>query len=332
MTLSYIRLLFVALAMVVGYQLGLLFGEHWGWLGALIGCGGAGLIILFERSMAHVSVRGLSAAVFGLMLALIVSKLLTRAIDHIEMDTVVSSSIKIVMVLILSYLGMVFALRGRDEFNLVIPYVKLQREEQYAAPVLLDTSVIIDGRIVDILTTNFLEGRFILPSFVLKELQTIADSSDALKRNRGRRGLDTLNTLRKNKKIGFKIQEDDAIERGDVDEKLVRLAKVLSAKVLTNDYNLNKIAQLQEVTVLNINDLANALKPVLIPGQTLDLHLMKEGKEPQQAVAYLNDGTMVVVENAKKDIGKTVKATVTSALQTSAGRMIFAKLAREGSS
>ncbi len=327
MTVSYIRLLFVALACVVGYQLGTLFGVQWGILGALSGPVFAGAIILVERSLSGISVRGLSAAVFGLMLALIVSKLLIGVIDTISMEVVWASTTKIVLVLVLSYLGMVFALRGRDEFNVVIPYVKFQREEGDISPVLLDTSVIIDGRIADLLKTRFLEGRLVVPSFVLKELQGIADSADQAKRNRGRRGLETLTEIRKAHPAALKIHEDETME-GDVDQKLVRLARVLDARILTNDYNLNRVSELHGVTVLNMNDLANALKPVLIPGESIEIQLVKEGKEREQAVAYLNDGTMVVVENAKRLMGQTVEVAVTSVLQTSAGRMIFARLAR----
>ncbi len=327
MTLSYIRLLFVTLAAVVGYHIGILLDPLWGAIGVLLGPLVAVLVIALERSLSGISVRGLSAAVFGLLLALLVSKLLIGVIDAFAMDVLWSSAVKIMMVLILSYLGMIFALRGRDEFNVVIPYVKFQRQEVDMSPVLLDTSVIIDGRIADVLTTKFVDGRMLLPSFVLKELHQIADSPDASKRTRGRRGLEILNRIRKNSHISFKIHEDDSIEGADVDGKLLKLAKVLDAKILTNDYNLNRVSELHGVTVLNLNDLANALKPVLIPGETMEIHLAKKGKEPDQAVGYLNDGTMVVVENAKDHVGKTTRVAVTSVLQTSAGRMIFARLA-----
>jgi uncharacterized protein YacL len=263
-------------------------------------------------------------------LALIVSKLLTGAIDLIpDLDRSVASMIKLVLVLVLCYLGMIFSIRGRDEFNLIIPYVKFVRQDQKDTVYILDTSVIIDGRILDICQTKFLEGRFVIPRFVLKELQQVADSADALKRNRGRRGLDILNKLRKNPSGSVKIQEEDFPEISSVDEKIVKLAKLLGGKALTNDFNLNKIAELQGVTVLNINELSNALRPVVLPGEMMEVRLVKEGKEHNQAVAYLEDGTMVVVDNARRFLGNTQKVVVSSVLQTSAGRMIFAKLEAE---
>jgi len=221
---------------------------------------------------------------------------------------------------------MVIAMRGKDEFNLIIPYVKFVRQDEREDIVLLDTSVIIDGRIADILDTKFVEGRIVIPRFVLRELQQIADSQDALKRNRGRRGLDILNKLQKNSKLNVKIQEEDFPEIKDVDAKLVKMAQLFGAKVVTNDFNLNKIAELQGVTVLNINELANALRPVVLPGETMEVRISKEGKEYNQGVGYLDDGTMVVVDNTRHLIGQVAKVVVTSVLQTSAGRMIFAKL------
>jgi uncharacterized protein YacL len=192
--------------------------------------------------------------------------------------------------------------------------------------------VIIDGRISDIANTHFLSGKMILPRFVLKELQLIADSSDPLKRNRGRRGLDVLNAIRENPNISVRIHEMDFPEFNTVDAKLVKMAQVVGAKVFTNDYNLNKVAELQGVKVLNINDLANALKPVVMPGEEMEIKILKEGKEHEQGVAYLDDGTMVVVDGGRRRLNQTVKVTITSVLQTQAGRMIFAKLsdAEEG--
>jgi len=217
-------------------------------------------------------------------------------------------------------------MRGKDEFNLIIPYVKFVRQDKHDEIVILDTSVIIDGRIADIFQTHFIEGRIVIPRFVLKELQQIADSQDALKRNRGRRGLDVLNKIQKNTALDVKIQEEDFPEVKEVDAKLVKLAKLLGAKIFTNDFNLNKVAEFQGVSVLNINELANSLRPVVLPGETMEVRITKEGKEYNQGVAYLDDGTMVVVDNSKHIIGQVTKVVVTSVLQTSAGRMIFAKL------
>jgi uncharacterized protein YacL len=254
------------------------------------------------------------------------SWILTTIIKLIPMTPEIFLSIQIALTLIFCYLGMAIALRGKDEFSLIIPYIKFERRDQEEQLILLDTSVIIDGRVADICQTKFISGRLIIPRFILKELQQIADSRDTLKRARGRRGLDILNKIQKSPNIDVKIAEEDFPEITEVDAKLIKLAKVLSGKVLTNDYNLNKVAELQEVSVLNINDLANALKPVVLPGEALQVRITKEGKEYNQGVAYLDDGTMVVVDNARYLIGQTLDVVVTSVLQTSAGRMIFGKI------
>lgn len=330
MTVSFIRALFVLLAMILGFQLGPLFVHRpeAGLVGSGIGASIAAVFMWIEASMAKVSLRGLSAAVFGLLMALLVSKFLMDAVDLalVRVDPLWAAAVKLMTLLVLSYFGMVFGMRGRDEFSIIIPYVKLQRQNQMDSAVILDTSVIIDGRIGDIARTHFLEGYLVVPKFVLEELQRIADSSDALKRAKGRRGLDILNALRKDEKITLKIHEEDFSEPADVDGKILKLAKLIDARVLTNDYNLNKVAQLQDITVLNLNDLTNALRPIVLPGEKLDVHLSKEGKEHDQALAYLPDGTMIVVEHGRRLIGQNTQVVVTSVLQTSAGKMIFAKL------
>lgn len=326
MTLLFIRIFFIIISLIVGYQLGAIF-EDFGWLGAFIGFLAAISIVVLEGAISRVSVRGLSSAVFGLIFGLIMAKLVSDSVALLPLYEGVASSLRVIITLIFCYLGMVIALRGKDEFNVVIPYVRFARQNQKTELVLLDTSIIIDGRIADISQTKFLEGRFVIPKFVLKELQTISDSQDSIKRNRGRRGLDILNKIRKDAHLDVKISEEDFPEIGDVDAKLIKLAKLLGAKIFTTDYNLNKVAEIHGVSVLNINDLANSLKQVVLPGEILEVRLLKEGKEYNQAVAYLDDGTMVVVENARTLIGQTIKANVTSVLQTSAGRMIFAKQA-----
>jgi len=250
--------------------------------------------------------------------------LLTLVLKLIPMDPNLFSSLQIIFILIFCYLGTVISVRGKDEFNLIIPYVKFVRQDQKEDLIVLDTSVIIDGRIADICQTNFIEGRLIVPVFVLQELQQVADSEDALKRNRGRRGLDILNKIQQTKGLDVHIHNEDFPEITEVDAKIVKLAQVLSAKVFTNDFNLNKIAELQGVRVLNINNLANALRPVVLPSEEMKVRIAKEGKEYNQGVAYLDDGTMVVVDNAKHLIGQVINVVVTSVLQTSAGRMIFA--------
>ncbi len=329
MTIIFLRAFFVILSSVVGYYVGALLGNFnmtVNVIGALVGFFGALVIILVEIGMRRFSVRNLSAAVFGLIFGFFMAWILTSVLKLIPMSIELFSSLQIILILIFCYLGMIIAMRGKDEFNLIIPYVKFVRQDKKEDIIILDTSVIIDGRIADIFQTHFVEGRLVIPRFVLKELQQIADSQDALKRNRGRRGLDILNKIQKNTALDVRIQEEDFPETKEVDAKLVKLAKLLGAKIFTNDFNLNKIAELQGVTVLNINELANSLRPVVLPGETMEVRITKEGKEYNQGVAYLDDGTMVVVDNSKHLIGQVIKAVVTSVLQTSAGRMIFARV------
>ena len=329
MTIIFLRFFFVFLSVVVGYYIGMLLGNFnmaWGIGGAVLGLLCSAVIILIEMGMRRFSIRNLSAAVFGLLFGFFMAWVLTGVIKLVPMSMQLFSSIQIIFMLVFCYLGMIIAMRGKDEFNLIIPYVKFVRQDRNDDIVLLDTSVIIDGRIADIFQTHFVEGRIVIPRFVLKELQQIADSQDALKRNRGRRGLDVLNKIQKNTALDVRIQEDDFPEIREVDAKLVRLAKLLGAKVLTNDFNLNKVAEIQNVTVLNINELANSLRPVVLPGEPMDVRVSKEGKEHNQGIAYLDDGTMVVIDNSRHLIGQAVKVIVTSVLQTSAGRMIFARL------
>jgi uncharacterized protein YacL len=326
MNLLLVRILFIVGGMAVGYQS--MLGQEMGLFGALIGGLSALLIIVLEAGLRKVSVSGLSSAVFGLILGLIMAKLVGDAFGIVGLTSDVLSSIRVTLTLVFCYLGMVIALRGKDEFNVIIPYVRLRRQDQSEDVVLLDTSVIIDGRIVDIFKTKFLFGKIIIPRFVLKELQQIADSTDPIKRQRGRRGLEILQTIQKESGADISIHEEDFPEVGEVDAKLVKLAKLLEAKILTVDFNLNRVASIQGIKVLNINELANAIKPVVFPGEQMQLKLIKEGKEHNQAVGYLEDGTMVVVEEARRLIGQEVKVVVTSVLQTQAGRMIFTKLER----
>jgi len=329
MTIIFLRGFFVILGTVVGYYIGALMGDFkmtWAMGGSACGFIASIVIILVEMGMRRFSIRNLSAAVFGLIFGFFMAWIMSGVLKLIPMDIKLFSSIQIVMILIFCYLGMAIAMRGKDEFNLIIPYVKFVRQDERDEIIILDTSVIIDGRIADIFQTHFLEGRLVIPRFVLRELQQIADSQDTLKRNRGRRGLDILNKIQKNTALDVRIHEEDFPDIKDVDAKLVKLAQVLGGKIFTNDFNLNKIADLQGIGVLNINDLANALKPIVLPGETMEVRLSKEGKEYNQGVAYLDDGTMVVVDNSKQLIGQVVKVAVTSVLQTSAGRMIFAKL------
>ena len=237
-------------------------------------------------------------------------------------------SIQLVLGLVLCYTCISLLMQTKDDFRFIIPYVEFAKEVKGLKPCILDTSVVIDGRIADVVETRIFDGQLIMPKFVIGELQGIADSSDRLRRGRGRRGLDIMNRLRTNPDIELVIYERDLPEFAglSVDLKLVALAKHLQGKLITNDYNLNKVARLQGVTVINLNDLANALKPVFLPGERIDVRIVKAGEEPGQGVGYLEDGTMVVVEAGREHISQTVAMAVTSVLQTSAGRMVFGKV------
>jgi uncharacterized protein YacL len=324
MTLHIIRIFFIFISIIIGFQIGGMF--NYPLHGAVIGLVAILILIALESCMRRISVRGLSSLVFGLILGLIMAKVVSDIIGLLPLEQAVIHLTRVILTLCFCYLGSVMALRGKDEFNLVIPYVKFKRQDQREDRILLDTSAIIDGRIVDIYKAKFLEAKLIVPRFVLRELQQIADSSDPIKRQRGRRGLEMLQTLQKEVHIDVSIHEEDIASAGDVDAKLVALAKVLEAKIVTTDFNLNRVAGLQNVGVLNVNELANALKPIVFPGESMQVRLIKEGKEHNQAVGYLDDGTMVVVEDARKLIGQLVNVAVTSVLQTQAGRMIFTKL------
>lgn len=330
MLIVIVRIFFVALFTLFGHRLGsqVMIGPDniWALIGAGIGLATALVIIIIDLLLKKSSMRSLSCIIVGLFFGLVMTNLIMKLFALISLSDTARLGLRLVMALSLSYLGIIIALRNQDEFNLIIPYVKFNRQGHREEVVVLDTSVIIDGRIADICETKFIGGKFIIPRFVLKELQAIADSSDTLKRNRGRRGLDVLNKIQKNANMDVKIHEADFPEISEVDGKLVKLAMLLNARVFTNDYNLNKVAEIQGVSVLNINELANALKPVVLPGEIMEIKIIKEGKEHGQGVAYLDDGTMIVVDNAKVKIGQIQKVTVTSVLQTQAGRMIFAKL------
>jgi len=323
MNLFSIRILFIVISVLIGYQT-----ITPSLSGALIGGLISGIIILGEVAIRRVSVRGLSSTVFGLILGLIMAKLVGDAFSLTQLPGEAMANVRTILTLVFCYLGMVLGLRGKDQFNIVIPYVRLHRQDQAEEVIVVDTSAIIDGRIQDVLKTRFLEGKFVIPRFVLKELQQIADSTDPIKRQRGRRGLEILNAIRKEAAISIQINEEEFPEVREVDAKIVKLAQLLEGKVLTVDYNLNHVASLQGIKVLNINELANSLKPVVFPGEQMHIKLLKEGKEYNQAVGYLDDGTMVVVEEARKMLGQDVKVVVTSVLQTPAGRMIFTKLSR----
>ena len=325
MTFIFIRLFFLIICGIVGYQIGSAANQPV-WWGVGIGCLSGLILILLEVSMRRVSVRGLSSMVFGLILGIIMAKLITDILSLIPLGVFIQSILKVALTIMFSYLGAIMALRGKDEFNIIIPYVRFKRQDFREEMVILDTSAIIDGRIADVCKTNFFDARIIVPRFVLQELQTVADSEDSIKRLRGRRGMEILRGMQKDPNLDIRIHEDDVAGKHGVDEKLVRLAKMIDAKVCTTDFNLNRIASIQGVKVLNVNELANAVKSVVFPGEVFETRLVKEGKEANQAVAYLDDGTMIVVTEGKRLVGQKVKVEVTSVLQTQAGKMIFAKL------
>ena len=328
MDLRFIRIGFVLIAALLGVQVGLQSDNlPWPMWLAIGAAGGVALVALeaLLHRVGRVTVRGFSAAVFGLLFGLIMAKLVTDAIGLLAFDIGTMSTVRLVVTWAFAFIGMAAALRGRDEFNVIIPYVRLSRQDRSEELFILDTSVIIDGRITDLCKTRFLTGRLLVPRFVLRELQAVADSTDSGKRARGRRGLEVLNGLRSQPHVDVRIHDEDIEDIHETDAKLVRLAQILGAKVLTTDYNLNKVAELQGVVVLNVNELSQALRPVVLAGELLEVKPLKEGKEPHQAVAYLDDGTMVVVENGRHLIGQTVQGVVTSVLQTAAGRMIFVR-------
>lgn len=290
-----------------------------------------------EASLENVRLIDIGLGIGGLVIGLVIAMLISFAFYQIPFPWI-GGILTIIIYIILGYIGFTLPIKKREdillafqtnrrekEVNVPVGQKKPVKRKGNAIPKLLDTSVIIDGRIFDICKTGFIEGPLVIPVFVLNELQLISDSSDELKRNRGRRGLDILNKIQTDLEIEVQITEEDFDDTHEVDAKLVKLGKSTKGKILTNDYNLNKVATVQGVDVLNINELANAVKPIVLPGEEMKVLLVKGGKENGQAVAYLDDGTMIVVENGKKYIGNTTAVLVTSILQTAAGRMIFAK-------
>jgi len=316
-----IRIVFVGLFALAGLLLARGPLEWPDWLGLLIGLIGGGAIVYGEFQLESKSGREILAGVLGLILGLVVALLIgliTRTVNVLapfQTYVTVSSS------LVLGYLGAVVGIRKRGDIRLSSASV----EGTGASPKILDTSVIIDGRIAEICESHFIEGKIIVSKFVLDELQAIADSSDPLRRNRGRRGLEILRRMQLRKDLEIVIDQHELEGDDDVDSKLVRFARRRRGRILTNDFNLNKVAELHGIKVLNVNELANALKPVVLPGEDMTVKVTRRGKEPDQGVGYLDDGTMVVVEGASGLVNKTVNVVVTSVLQTAVGRMIFSK-------
>jgi uncharacterized protein YacL len=295
------------------------------WAGVLIGIVFAMLTLSVEKLIRHIPLKVLAGGTVGLVLGLSVAKLIGVGFAGLQ-NTNISVVIYIILSCIFGYIGIVLGTIKIEELR--VPNWPWPARGAARSPVMkiLDTSVIIDGRIADIVETGFLGGILIIPEFVLQELQHIADSPDPTRRVRGRRGLDVIKRLQQEKQIEVRIDRQDFENLNEVDAKLVALALRLNAKIVTNDYNLSKVAEVQGLRILNINQLANALKPVVLPGEVLRLQILKEGKEQGQGIAYLEDGTMVVVENASRYLGKEVEVSVTSILQTTAGRLIFTTL------
>jgi uncharacterized protein YacL len=325
MDLVLIRILFILVLSAVCYFFRLL--DFPGWLSALTGAGAAALVIVFELRVRALSLRRLIGAVIGSILGIFGAFLFSLVLASSLPAGSARSLLQIFVLLFMSYVGLVVGTSKGDMLNLSALGDLFSGERQTKRNVkLLDTSAIIDGRIADMADTGFLDGTLVIPEFVLHELQMVADSSDGSKRQRGRRGLDVLQRMQSNSLLNLQIVEDDFPQIREVDLKLIELAKELDAKIVTNDFNLNKVAHLHHVSVLNINDLANALKPVVLPGEKMNIAILKEGKEYNQGVGYLDDGTMVVVDHARRMIGRSVEISVTSVLQTASGKMIFGKM------
>ena len=331
---TILRLLLVLACSVSGYLLAShlpithTLGIWVKWIGALAGFIFALLALSIEKIIKKAPLKVIFGGTFGLFLGLVIAQLLGYAFSGLQNSTI-RISISVILSCVFGYIGLVLGGKKVEEFKWPGWGFFAKGSQKKNGGKILDTSVIIDGRVADICETDFLEGPLIIPQFILQELQHIADSADSLKRARGRRGLDILNRMQKGDTVEVKVVDDDYPDIKEVDAKLIALAREMNAKVVTNDFNLNKVAQLQGVLVLNINQLANALKPMVLPGEVLHLQIMREGKEQGQGVAYLDDGTMVVVENASRHLGQEVEASVTSILQTTAGRMIFSTLKEE---
>jgi uncharacterized protein YacL len=333
MGLIILRVLFVLVAAGVGVQLinsdvlesdpayipWLVFG------GLMVLCAG---VIAVDAFVRYKRIDTISAVYLGLIVGLFLTYVLRLAMSPmLPAKGPIVPYIELTLGAVLCYTCISLLLQTKDDFRFIIPYVEFVKEVKGLKPYVLDTSVVIDGRIADVVETKVLDNQLIMPRFVISELQNIADSSDKLRRSRGRRGLDILNRLSTSPDVDFKIFDRELPELAGqpVDLKLVLLAKYLQGKVVTNDYNLNKVARLHGVGVINLNDLANSLKPVVLPGEALEVRIVKQGEEAGQGVGYLDDGTMIVVEGGREHINQTVKIAVTSVLQTSAGRMIFGR-------
>jgi uncharacterized protein YacL len=337
MALIILRCVFFAVAIALGFRLStstLLVGQSWAltwlsFLGVLMVAGG---VVFADVAIRRKQLTTITAIYFGTFIGLVLTYVFQLALSPLlpQDNPELVGLVQLSLAMIICYTCISILLQTQDDFRFIIPYVEFAKEVKGLKPYVLDTSVVIDGRIADIVETRVIDNQLIMPQFVISELQAIADSGDKLRRNRGRRGLDILNKLRNDPKVDLQIWDRELPEFAgqSVDQKLVLLAKHLEGKVVTNDYNLNKVAKLHNVGVINLNDIANSLKPVFLPGESVEVRITKPGEGVGQGVGYLEDGTMVVIEGGREHVGEEVAAVVTSVLQTSAGRMVFGRFER----
>lgn len=331
MAIWVIRILFVILCTIAGYAITQVREEYVvlpKYVGILSGFGFAWLLIAIDEMLKGFSLRAFSATTFGLLLGTFVALLIDRSglFDYISPEDPLRWVIRLSLFLSFSYIGIILAMRSnKEDFSLIIPYVRFAPKNKADNYVLLDTSVIVDGRIADLIESNFVEGLIVVPRFVLRELQQLADSGDSLKRVRGRRGLEILNRIQRNTRNEVRIHEGDFPDEQGVDAKLLRLSKTLGAKLFTNDHNLARIAELQSVSTVNLHELSKQMRTVLLPGEGVSIKIVREGKDKGQGIGYLPDGTMVVVNNGLSALGQQIEATVQSTIQTGAGIIVFAE-------
>ncbi|MFA6288790.1 MAG: TRAM domain-containing protein [Opitutaceae bacterium] len=330
-TLLPIRLVFIVLCAAAGWLVCYTIRDwdNHRWLAVFIGLAIGILVVLVDILLRGFSLRGLSAITFGLAAGTLISYMISRSPLLKEGDDQILYLVQLALFIVVTYLATVIALRGKDEFNLVIPYVRFVPHEVDVPLVVLDTTALIDGRIVRVCQTGFLSAALVVPRFVLIELQAIADSHDPKKQIRGRRGLEMLGELRKIKNLDLRIHESEVTKRQDIDAKLVFLAQSMRAKLLTTDYNLSKLAEFHGVHWLNLNLLGKAMRPELVIGEVIEVELLKPGKEEGQAIGYLDDNSMVIVTGGRQHIGRIVPVEITSVLPSSSGKMVFACLVED---